>query len=124
MTQRGFIALPLMWWAAIGAGAVILCLGVAVKVQTARVGALHKELAYMESSRDLWKDAAETCSKATAEAAAEAQKRARKAQDALAKAQEASGNAESEIARLRSAKPSGAACPAGEAVWKVREGLK
>lgn len=37
MNQRGFIALPVMAWAAIAAGVVILGLGVAVKVQSARL---------------------------------------------------------------------------------------
>ena len=37
MTERGFIALPIMGWAAIAAGAVILGLSVAVKVQTSRL---------------------------------------------------------------------------------------
>ena len=45
MTQRGFIALPLMWWGAIAAGAVILGLSIAVKVQTARFDASQQELA-------------------------------------------------------------------------------
>ena len=121
---HGFIALPLMWWAAIGAGAVILGLGVAVKVQTARLAAAQQELATEQANRALWQKAAETCSKATDEAAAEAKKRATIAQAALRDARQGSVKAESEIARLRAQKPSGAACPAGEAVLEIRKGLR
>lgn len=43
--QRGFIALPMMGWVAIAAGVVILGLGIAVKVQTARLDSVKAEYA-------------------------------------------------------------------------------
>ena len=124
MTQRGFVELGVMAYGAIAAGVVIVGLSVAVKVQTARLAATQQELATEQANRALWQKAAETCSKATEEAAAEAKKRATIAQAALRDARQGNVKAESEIARLKASKPSGAACPAGEAVGKVREGLK
>ena len=37
MRERGFIQLPMLGWAAIAAGAVIVALGIALKVQTGRL---------------------------------------------------------------------------------------
>jgi len=121
---HGFIALPLMWWGAIAAGAVILSLRVAVKVQSGSLGTAQHELATEQANRALWQKAAETCSKAIEEAAAEAKKRSRNAQAALRDARQGFVKAESEIARLKAQKPSGGACPAGEAVLEVRKGLR
>ena len=45
MKQRGFIPLPLMAWGAIGAGVIILGLGIALKVQTARLDHCKAEYA-------------------------------------------------------------------------------
>lgn len=45
MNQRGFFQLSLAAWVAIGVGAVVLVLGVAVKVQTQRLEAVKKEYA-------------------------------------------------------------------------------
>jgi len=112
-----------MAYAAIAAGAVIVGLSVAVKVQTARLAASQQELATEQANRALWQKAAETCSKATDEAAAEAKKRSRNAQAALRDARQGNVKAESEIARLKAQKPSGGACPAGDAVKAVRAGL-
>ena len=124
MSQRGFAELGVMAYAAIAAGVVIVGLSVAVKVQMARLDATQQELATEQANRALWQKAAETCSKATEEAAAEAKKRATIAQAALRDARQGSVKAESEIARLRASKPSGAACPAADGVARVREGLK
>lgn len=49
MRERGFIALAPMAWAAIAAGAVILSLGIAVKVQSARLDACKAEYAKFEA---------------------------------------------------------------------------
>lgn len=43
--NRGFLALPIMAYAAIGAGVIILALGAAVKVQTSRLDAAKQEYA-------------------------------------------------------------------------------
>lgn len=45
MNQRGFIQLPLMAWGAIGVGLVILGLGIALKVQSARLESCKVEYA-------------------------------------------------------------------------------
>ena len=45
MLQRGFIALPVMAWAAIAAGVVIVGLSVAIKVQSARLDACKADAA-------------------------------------------------------------------------------
>ena len=45
MKQQGFITLPIMGWAAIAAGVVIVGLGIAVKVQTSRLDAVKAEYA-------------------------------------------------------------------------------
>lgn len=108
----------------IGAGVVIAVLSGLLWVQTERVSSAKSELRTMEESRDLWVNAADTCSKLTEEAAKEADKRARTAQDALKKARIGSQSAEAEITRLRGLKPTGEVCLAGQAVARVREGLK
>ena len=43
LKQRGFIALPLTTWAMLGLGMIVLGLGMAVKVQTARLDAAKAE---------------------------------------------------------------------------------
>lgn len=50
MNQRGFIALPIMGWAAVAAGAVILALGVAVKVQTSRLDSCKEASAAFQAT--------------------------------------------------------------------------
>ena len=64
MGQRRFIALPLMWWGAIAAGAVILSLGIAVKVQTARFDASQQELATERGHFAAFKEATRTLGEA------------------------------------------------------------
>ena len=124
MSQRGFAELGVMAYAAIAAGVVIVGLSVAVKVQTARLDATQQELATEQANRALWQKAAETCSKATDDALVDALKRIKSARDALKQVRQGSVKAESEIARLRAAKPAGGACPAADGVARVREGLK
>ncbi len=54
MSQRGFIALPMVAWGAIAAGAVILALGVAVKVQTSRLETSKAETVAVQVKFDLF----------------------------------------------------------------------
>lgn len=49
MRQRGFIALPAMAWAALAAGVVILGLGVALKVQSARLESCQADRVKLEA---------------------------------------------------------------------------
>lgn len=55
--QTGFIALPVMAWAAIGASVVILALGVAVKVQTSRLEVAKQEFATFKAEVKVLGDA-------------------------------------------------------------------
>lgn len=64
MRQRGFIALPMMAWGAIAAGVVILGLGVALRVQTARLDGVRAEYAGFVASVDAQGKAAEKVAKA------------------------------------------------------------
>lgn len=72
--NRGFIALPIMGWAAIGAGAVILALGVAVKVQTARLDSAKAETEAVQAEYEGFKVQVAALGK-TAQEAADAAKR-------------------------------------------------
>ena len=58
MRQRGFFTLPIMGWAAVAAGVVILGLGIAVKVQTARLDAVKAEYATFKAEVKVLGDAA------------------------------------------------------------------
>jgi len=118
--QRGFVSLPLTGWLALAAGAAILALLLALKVQSARLDAKDAELEacasrYAETLKNVT-----LANKRVDELAADSAKRARNAAIALAKAREGQGKQDSEIARLRAAKP--ADCAA--AVATVKAGLK
>lgn len=71
--QRGFITLPLMGWAVIAAGVVILGLGIALKVQTSRLDALRTEYAEFKAGVKALGEAAIVSAKAK-EAADQAKK--------------------------------------------------
>lgn len=118
--QYGFVALPLLGWAAIAAGGVILALGIALKVQSARLDARTADLEACQSRYAETLKLVEKSNKAVSELAETAAKRARNAKAALAKARQEAGSLDSEIARLRAAKPSDCAA----AVATVRQGLK
>ena len=64
MTQRGFIQLGVMAYAAIAAGVVIAGLGIAVKVQTARLAATQQELATERGHFAAFKEATRTLGEA------------------------------------------------------------
>lgn len=49
MKQRGFITLPIMGWVAVAAGVVILGLGVALKVQSARLDTCQADKVKLEA---------------------------------------------------------------------------
>lgn len=50
MNQRGFIQLSLMGWMAVGGALVILAMGVALKIQTARLEAVKTEYAQFQAN--------------------------------------------------------------------------
>lgn len=120
--ERGFLTAGPMLYAALAAGAVIIGLMLALKVQSARLDAKDAELEacatrYAETLKLVARqnEAAETLQ-------ADSEKRRKQAQAALAKAREAHGKADSEIARLRGLATAGLDC-AG-AVAEVRKGLR
>ena len=83
--QRGFITLPIMGWAAIAAGVVIVALGIAVKVQTSRLDAVKAEYAQFKGGIEALGKAAELAAKAK-EAADKENKEKADAQNAKTKA--------------------------------------
>jgi len=68
MRSRGFIALPIWGYAAIGAALVIAGLGVALKVQTSRLDAVKAEYATFVAQTKAIGEAAEKAAKAKEEA--------------------------------------------------------
>lgn len=120
--QRG----SLLIYGTLAAAAVILALGVAVKVQSARLDAAQQTITALEQQVSQWRNVAGECSAATKKASEEATKRTTAAQVALSKAQAGQVASKAETERLRALvgqKPV-TECPAGEAAVKVREGLK
>lgn len=118
--NKGFLSLPLA--GALAAGAVILGLALALKVQGARLDAAQADL---EACTTRYKETlmlVDKQNKAVAQLETESQKRARNAAAALAKAREGMGSLRSEISRLQAATGSGKTC--AEAVAEVRKGLK
>jgi len=120
--QRGFVTLPLTGWLALAAGAAILALLLALKVQSARLDAKEAELEacasrYAETLKNV-----NLANKRVDDLAKESEKRARNAAAALKRAAEGQGKADSEIARLRGLSASGLDC-AG-AVEQVKRGMR
>ena len=124
MSERGFIQLPLLAWGAIAAGAVILALGVSLKIQSARLEAAQEQLSACKSTNQLLNEQISRQNAAVKALALEAQGRIRRAQAASEAARRANLKARREIERLRGLKPPVSGCPAQEAVKKIREGLQ
>lgn len=106
------------------AGAVMLAMGITIKIYAARLDSAKTEVEMVTANRDQWKSAAKDCSDATLKAAQEGQQRADKGARALLKAKNEGMAANEEIARLKMSKAGEGVCQAGQAVAKVREGLK
>ena len=119
--MKGFFSPILI--GAIAAGVVIAGLGLALKVQSARLDSTKADL---EACSTRYQSALDSISKQNAaidSLLAKAEKKRKDSEQALAVARKGQGKAQAEIARLKSLKPSGTSCPAGDAVSKVREGL-
>ena len=124
-TQRGFLLAGPVLYGAIAAGALVVGLSVALKVQSSRLDAAKAELSLCTS---LYNQALasiqhqnqavrelERASKAAQERAQEAQERARAENKGLVRERE----------RLAALKPPPAGpCPSGQAVQRIREGLR
>lgn len=122
MNQRG----SLLIYGGLAAIAVIVALTLALKVQSARLDAAQQKNEALEQQVAQWRGAAQDCSNATKKASEDAQRRATAAKAALKQAQEGQVASKAEVDRLRGlvgSKPV-TECPSGEAVGKVREGLK
>lgn len=117
--QRGFWTLTTV--AALAAGAVILTLGIALKVQSARLDAKEAELSACVTRYAETLKLVEIQNKAVSELEKEAKERARIAAAALAKAREGQSSLKAEIERIQGAIGKGATC--SEAVSAVRNGL-
>ena len=119
--QRG----SLLIYSWLGAAAVMLVMGIALKVYAARLDAAQQKVTALEQQVAQWTAAAKECSDATLKAKEAADKASAAAQAALQAARKDAARGKDEIARLKAQKPSsGSVCPAGEAVAKVREGLR
>jgi len=118
--QRGFLGFGLAGYAAIASAVVIGGLLLALKVQSSRLESAQAELEACATRYAETLKLVEKSNKAVSEMAETADKRARNAKAALAKALEGQGSLDSEIARLKAAKP--ADCAA--AVAEIRKGLK
>lgn len=118
--RRGFISFQLA--GALAAGAVIIGLGLALKVQSARLDAAQADLAACMTRYQETLILVKKQNDAVTALEIESKERARKAAIALAKAREGQGSLQAEIARLLAAVGSGKTCP--EAVETVRKGLK
>ena len=120
--DRGFIAIPLAGYAAIAAGAVILSLGIALKVQSARLDAAKAETEACKTRYAETLDLVRKQNKAVEALEVESKKRTRTAAAALAKARQGQDSLRIEIERLHGAIGSGKTC--AEAVSDVRRGLR
>jgi predicted nucleic acid-binding Zn-ribbon protein len=114
-SQRGF-----MLYGLVGAVAVAGALGIALMVQNARLDSAAAKLEACHAKYAETLKSVEKANKAVADLEKEAAKRAKSAAAALAKARQGADSLESEIKRLKAAKP--ADCAA--AVTEVRKGLK
>ena len=124
MNQRGFLmTLPLYGLVA----ALVLAggLAVALKIQSARLSAAQESLAACRATNAVLNDQIARQNEAVRGLEAEAAKRAKAAQAALEAARKGQAEAQGEIERLKAAKPTVKGdCPAGQAVQRVREGLR
>lgn len=120
--QGGFVTLPLMGWLAVAAGAAILALSVALKVQSSRLDAAKADL---EACATRYETALASIRKqneavtALSEASA---KRQKQAAIALKQAREGQGKADAEIARLKGLADKGLSCSG--AVQQVKRGMQ
>lgn len=122
--QTGF--LPLTGYIALGAAAIILALGLALKLQSARLDAAQQKAKSLEQQVAQWQASAKDCSDSVANAQKMAEEANRKAKAALAAAGNGQVAYRQERARLEAekAKMPVTACPSGEAVSTIRKGLK
>jgi len=113
----------LLMYGALGAGAVILLMGIALKYTYSALDSERVAHAKTQANLTLWRDSAEICSQSVKKGESEAERRSRIAQAALVEARRGIASSKAEIERLRASKPVSANCPAGDAVQQIRQGL-
>ena len=127
MTQRGFLlAGPVLLYSAIAAGALIVGLSVALKVQSARLDAVKASLEACQTRYGEALEAIRRQNEAVKElekASKQATERARQAQASAKAANQGLAKERERLATVSKTPPIGP-CPAGQAVQELRKGLK
>lgn len=124
MRQTGFV-LTLPLYGMIGAMVVAGGLAVALAINGAKLDTARARLATCEERNATLNGQIARQNEAVELLEKEAEDRQKRAQAALEAARKGQAKAQSEIARLRATKPSVKGdCPAGQAIQRVREGLK
>mgnify|MGYP001562624284 CR=1 FL=1 len=124
MKSRGFIATPMLY-GLIALGAVAVALALALYINELKLDRARADLAACRERVTTLNGQIERQNEAVKSLENEAQERQKRAQEALEAARKGQAKAQGEIARLRAAKPIVKGdCPAGQAVQRVREGLK
>lgn len=112
---------PLTLYGALGALAIIVGLGVAVKVQGSRIEGLQTDVATAKASAAQWESMSLACSDSVKQAQEAATAANKRAQDALRKARQANASAEAQKRALDDSRGKGLTCEG--AVKTVRQGL-
>lgn len=120
--MRGFLTLQMA--AILAAGAVILGLGLALKIQSARLDAKEAELSACVTRYQETLILVKKQNEAVNALESEAKKRAQNTAAALAKARQGQQSLEAELKRLRDSGASGKVLSCEDAVQEVRKGLK
>jgi len=123
LRTRGFVSFGLTGWLLIGGLAAMAAMGVALKIQSARLDAAQHKVTALEQSVAQWRGTAQECSNSVLEGKKQAEKRNLAALQAIRDARKGNDTAKAEIARLKALKPANSVCPAGDAVSEVRRGL-
>jgi len=116
--QRGQIAL----YGAIGAGVVIVALGIALKIQSSRLETAQTETAAAKAAVAQWMGVAKDCSDSVEKAAKASKEASVRAQEALKRARATGIASKNELARLKAELGKPGDCSA--AVQQVKQGLK
>lgn len=122
-TNSGFIALPALAWGAIGAVVVILGLGIALKVQSARLESCQADRVKLEAQAKVLGAQIAEQNRAVEKLASEGVKKAKEAAKALRRAEGRAQVWADNAARLRAVltatRPAGEAVPTScEAAWQ------
>jgi len=122
--MKGFLAGGALY-GAIGAAAVVGALTVALTIQGYKLRAVKAEFEACRGANAVLNEQIARQNEAVKDLERAAEDRQKRAAKALEAARKGEAKARSEAARLKAAKPAvGAPCPAGQAVQRVREGIR